>query len=106
MNVFARFDEIPSMTLQSKLLTKQNVTDGRMVGRSDNMKSIYPPQTQFAGGIIKDTSSYNCIIPPRQQIVNFIARPYFPAFVRKSSHVALCHVTQLTNRNGRRKWRS
>ena len=46
-----------------KILRKQNVTDGRMDGRTDartqghtdarthNVKTVYPPQTKFAGGI-------------------------------------------------------
>ena len=35
------------------------------------------------------------------QIINFIVLSYFPYFIRNSSHVALCHMTQLTNRNWR-----
>ena len=27
-------------------------TDGRTQGRTDNVKTVYPPQTKFAGGII------------------------------------------------------
>ena len=57
MNMFARFDENPAMTLQ--VIKKQNVTDGRMHAwmhahthaRTDNVKTVYPPQTKFAGGI-------------------------------------------------------
>ena len=33
-----------------KILRKQNVTDGRTLTRTDNMKTVYPPQTKFAGG--------------------------------------------------------
>ena len=50
MNVFAKFDEIPSMILQD--LKKQNLTDTkkfRTHGRSDNVKRYTLPQTQFAG---------------------------------------------------------
>ena len=40
-----------------KILRKQNVTDGRThththahtQGRTDNVKTVYPPQTKFAG---------------------------------------------------------
>ena len=46
MNMFARFDENPAMT--SRYLKKQNVTDGR----TDNVKTVYPPQTKFARGKI------------------------------------------------------
>ena len=45
MNMFARFDENPAMTLHS--LRKQNVTDGRTHRQREN--SI--PTTKFAGGI-------------------------------------------------------
>ena len=53
--MFARLDENPAMTLQD--IKKQNVTDGRTHththARTDNMKTVYPPQTKFAGGIKK-----------------------------------------------------
>ena len=68
MNMFARFDENPAMTLQViketkrlfKLLRKQSVTDGHTDGRThgrtdartDNVKTVYPLQTKFAGGIM------------------------------------------------------
>ena len=52
MNMFARFDENPAMTLQVIKETKRyGRTDGRMDGRTDNMKTVYPLQTKFAGGI-------------------------------------------------------
>ena len=41
--MFARFD--------FKIIMKQNVTDGRTHGRMDNVKTVYPPQTKFAGVI-------------------------------------------------------
>ena len=46
--MFARFDENPAKTLQD--IKKKNVTDGRKHARTDNVKTIYPPQTKFAGG--------------------------------------------------------
>ena len=53
MNVFARFDENPAMTLQDIKETKRyGRTHGRTHGRTDNVKTVYPPQTKFAGGII------------------------------------------------------
>ena len=57
MNMFARFDENPAMTLQDIKETKRygrthGHTDGRTDGRTDNVKTVYPPQTKFAGGII------------------------------------------------------
>ena len=47
MNMFARFDENPAMTLQD---IKKNKMLGTHTG-TDNMKTVYPPQTKFAGGI-------------------------------------------------------
>ena len=57
MNMFARFDENPAMTLQDIKETKRcGRTDGRTDAhthaRTDNVKIVYPPQTKFAGGII------------------------------------------------------
>ena len=51
MNMFARFDENPAMTLQD-IKKKKNVTDGRTHAHTDNVKTVYPPQTKFAGGIM------------------------------------------------------
>ena len=58
MNMFARFNENPTMTLQDIKETKRygrthRRTDGRTDGRTDNVKTVYPLQTKFAGGIIK-----------------------------------------------------
>ena len=60
MNMFARFDENPAMTLQDIKKTTLGTdagTDGRTHTRTDNVKTVYPPQTKFAGDII----SVNCI---------------------------------------------
>ena len=48
MNVFAKFDEIPSMILQDIKETKRygNTVGrlfGRTFGRTDNVKTVYPP---------------------------------------------------------------
>ena len=52
MNMFARFDENPAMTLQDIKETKRyGRTDARTHARTDNVKTVYPPQTKFAGGI-------------------------------------------------------
>ena len=54
MNMFARFDENPAMTLEDIKETKRyGRTDGRMHRRKDNVKTVYPPQSKFAGGIMK-----------------------------------------------------
>ena len=47
--MFARFNENPAMTLQDIKETKRN---GWTHGRTDNVKTVYPLQTKFAGGII------------------------------------------------------
>ena len=65
MNMFARFDENPAMTLRVIKETKRygrtdgrtdgqthGRTDARTDGRTDNVKTVYPLQTKFAGGII------------------------------------------------------
>ena len=53
MNMFARFDE---NTAIFKILRKQKVMDRRTHrgtdARTGNVKTVYPPQTKFAGGII------------------------------------------------------
>ena len=58
MNMFARFDENPAMTLWVIKETKRYGrterrtdarTDGRTDGRTDNVKTVYPLQTKFAG---------------------------------------------------------
>ena len=65
MNMFARFDENPAMTLRVIKETKRygrtdgrtdvqthGRTDARTDGRTDNVKTVYPLQTKFAGGIM------------------------------------------------------
>ena len=49
MNMFARFDENPAMTLR---VIKETKRYGRTDGRTDNVKTVYPLQTKFVGGII------------------------------------------------------
>ena len=56
MNMFARFDENPAMTLRVIKETKRyGRTDARTHGRTDNVKTIYRLQTKFAGGITNHT---------------------------------------------------
>ena len=47
--MFARFDENPALTLR---VIKETKRYGRTDGRTDNVKTVYPLQTKFAGGII------------------------------------------------------
>ena len=56
MNMFARFDKNPAMTLRVIKETKRygrtdGRTDARTDARTDNVKTVYPLQTKFAGGI-------------------------------------------------------
>ena len=51
MNMFARFDENPAMTLR---VIKETKRYGRTDARTDNVKTVYPLQTKFAGGIKKN----------------------------------------------------
>ena len=56
MNMFARFDKNPAMTLQDIKETKRyEQTDVRRTeAHTDNVKTVYPPQSKFAGGIKKN----------------------------------------------------
>ena len=49
MNMIARFDENPAMTQD----IKETKRYGQMHAHTDNVKTVYPPQTKFAGGIIR-----------------------------------------------------
>ena len=57
MNMSARFDENPAMTLQDIKLTKRY---GQTDARKDNVKTVYPPQKKFAGGIINSLKKGAC----------------------------------------------
>ena len=46
--MFARYDENPAMTLQDIKETKRY---GRTHARTENVKTVYPPQTKFVKGI-------------------------------------------------------
>ena len=52
MNKYTRFDEIPSMTLKDIKETKRY---GRTDGRTDNVKTVYPPTNTVCGGIKNDS---------------------------------------------------
>ena len=69
MNMFARFNENPAMTLQDIKETKRyGRTDGRTDARTDtrtdawtdNVKTVYPLQTKFAGGIMTQWFQRRC----------------------------------------------
>ena len=51
MNMFARFDENPAMTLQVIEKTKRyGWRDGRTDARMDNVKTVYPTTNKVCGG--------------------------------------------------------
>ena len=51
MNKYARFDEIPSRALKDIKETKRyGRTDGWTDGRTDNVKTVYPPTNTVCGG--------------------------------------------------------
>ena len=55
MNIFAKFDENPAITLQVIKKTKRYGrtharTDGRTDGRTDNVKTVYPTTNKVCGG--------------------------------------------------------
>ena len=56
MNKFAKFDEIPSMILK---VIKETKRYGHTVGRSDNVKTVYPPTNTVCGGY---NNRYECIV--------------------------------------------
>ena len=83
MNMFARFDENPAMTLQDIKKTKRyGRTDGRTHGRThartDNVKTVYPPQTKFAGGIITTYQSLKARKSSNFQQFSFMRSLKFP----------------------------
>ena len=65
MNMFARFDENPAMTLR---VIKETKCYGRTDARTDNVKTVYPPQTKFAGGIISRRQKKHARLPSSQRV--------------------------------------
>ena len=81
MNMFARFDENPAMTLRVIKETKRygrtdgrthGHTDARTDGRTDNVKTVYPLQTKFAGGIISSDMCPGQIYKDKIRCLRFI----------------------------------
>ena len=65
MNRFARFDENPAMTL--RVIKEKKVSDGR----TDNVKTVYPPQTKFAVGITMKAPSMHIQSLIREKLSQF-----------------------------------
>ena len=52
--MFAKFDEIPALTLQDIKETKRyGRTDGRTDARTDNVKTVYPTTNKVCGALYK-----------------------------------------------------
>ena len=105
MNVLAKFDEIPSMILQDIKETKRyGHTDGRSFVRSDDVKTVYPPQTKFAGGIIT-TNHIQSTGEFAQKLLRsctYIAVSVFSQYHCKSqSSLYLCNLCLHQNSSGR-----
>ena len=73
MNVFARFDENPAMTLQDIKETKRY---GRTNAHTDNVKTVYPNTNKVCGGY--NNISFGCVkeTSPGDRQVSF-KRPKF-----------------------------
>ena len=69
MNMFARFDEIPAMTLQDIKETKRY---GRTDGCTDNVKTVYPTTNKVCGGYNEGarvvTTLYSYILDAQVQL--------------------------------------
>ena len=92
-----------------KLLRKQNVTDGQTDGRThghthtcththtDNVKTVYPPQTKFAGGIINNLIFKDCNSESQGHEFKLCKAIYFPRDLANSSraHVQVSELHML-----------
>ena len=65
MNMFARFDKNPAMTLQDIKETKRY---GQTDARTDKVKTVYPPQTKYTGGINIIVSYHGTLLMGHQSI--------------------------------------
>ena len=62
------FDEIPGMTFQ-------DIKETKGCRRMDNVKTVYSPQTQFAGGIIIFCS--RCFVSQSISMINMFIYCYY-----------------------------
>ena len=86
MDVFAKFDEILSMILQDIKETKRygytvGLSFGRTEGRTDNVKTVYPPTNIVCGGIITMMGwSPRCYIPSFVEIGPLVPEKLFTIY--------------------------
>ena len=68
MDVFAKFDEIPTMILQDiKEKKRYRRTVGLSFVRTDNVKTVYPPTNTVCGGVTSSPNG-NDRSPESQQV--------------------------------------
>ena len=60
MNVFAKFDVIPSIILE---VIKETKRYGHTDSRSDNVKTVYPPTNTVCGGYKEKPKLQNLTLP-------------------------------------------
>ena len=71
MKVFAKFEEIPSMSLEDIKETKRYGhtfvrSFVRSFGRTDNVKTVYPPTNTVCGGYNYSADTKLCYKVPRE----------------------------------------
>ena len=77
--MFTRFDENPAMTLRVIKETKRyGRTDTRTDAWTDNVKTVYPLQTKFAGGIMKKIHQKMTALEWSQHFSHYKSMGIFP----------------------------
>ena len=72
MKVFAKFDEIPSMNFEVIKETKRyGHAFGRSDGRTDNVKTVYPPTNTVCGGYNKIILIIHLTKQSKENVVKF-----------------------------------
>ena len=118
MKVFAKFDEIPSMTLQDIKETKRyGHTFVRSDRRTDNVKTVYPPTNTVCGGYKYQTSilsdSLRCrwllgAVAPRTPYINVnFFQFYYISFQKKKNEAIFLknkHQASILSDSLRYRW--
>ena len=82
MNVYARFDEISSITLKDIKKTKRY---RRTDARTDNVKTVYPPTNTVCGGYNKGADQLRGVTA--QLICTFVFAYAKSRFSHEAAHV-------------------
>ena len=98
--MFARFDENPTMTLR---VIKETKRYRRTDARTDNVKTVYPLQTKFAGGVKIGVEGFSqkpstpiffvCLYfieGGDENLKNYLAWPYFSTKTYAASTQSKC----------------